>query len=243
MNNSKANIIAQLQKDMLPLQGIKYSLNNPVLDIALGPIRYAFPYGSFPLGAVHEFVCETKEDVAATMGFIAGILSILMKAAGVSVWINTLNDIFPPAIKSFGIEPDKIIFIDIQNGKDLQWTIEESLRCGAITSVIGEMKGLGFTASRRFQLAVEQSQVTGFIVLSCPHKLRTTSSVSRWKISPLPSRIPAEMPGIGFPCWNVQLLKIRNGIPGCWQVQWESGCFKHIYKSDAIMNNKHKKTG
>jgi protein ImuA len=36
------------------------------------------------------------------------------------------------------------------------------------------------------------------------------------------------MPGVGFPRWNVQLLKVRNGKPGAWQLEWEGGQFHHI---------------
>ena len=72
---SKADIIAQLQKDLLPLQGLKHVANNHTIDTGLGPINYAFPNGVFPLGAIHEFIAE---DIAATSGFVAGILSVLM---------------------------------------------------------------------------------------------------------------------------------------------------------------------
>jgi protein ImuA len=36
------------------------------------------------------------------------------------------------------------------------------------------------------------------------------------------------MPGVGFPRWNVQLLKVRNGKPGAWQIEWSADGFRHI---------------
>ena len=40
------------------------------------------------------------------------------------------------------------------------WAIEEALKCDGLAAVIGEMKELSFTNSRRLQLAVEKSHVT-----------------------------------------------------------------------------------
>jgi protein ImuA len=36
------------------------------------------------------------------------------------------------------------------------------------------------------------------------------------------------MPGVGFPRWNVELLKVRNGQPGNWQVEWMDGRFNPV---------------
>jgi protein ImuA len=33
-------------------------------------------------------------------------------------------------------------------------------------------------------------------------------------------------PGIGFPKWQVDLMKVRNGKPGSWQVGWCDGKFE-----------------
>src|SRR5687768_17497799 len=97
-----ADIISQLQSDILRMQGFK-SANNAALDMGLGPIKEALPNGSFPLGAVHEFLSARAEDAAATSGFIAGLLSPLMGSAGACLWISSSRTLFPPALKNFGI--------------------------------------------------------------------------------------------------------------------------------------------
>ena len=96
MTGTKADIIAQLQKDILPLQGFKTTLNNTVVDVGLGPIKNAFPNASFPLGAVHEFMYAGAEDAAATGGFVAALLASLMRSGGASIWISSSRLIFPP---------------------------------------------------------------------------------------------------------------------------------------------------
>lgn len=237
-----STIIAELQTDILRLQGFKPSNSIPV-DVGLGPIKEAFLNGSFPLGAIHEFLAEGVEDAAATSGFIAGLLAPLMEKNGTTLWISSSRTLFPPALKSFGIQPDRVIFIDLQKEKDILWSMDEALKCGALTAVVGEMKEISFTASRRLQLAVEQSQVTGFVLRRNPRSLNTTACVSRWKISSLPSELDDDLPGVGFPTWRVELLRVRNGRAGSWDVRWVNGSFQPVHKIPVRLEEQHQKAG
>ena len=243
MNTAKENIIAQLKRDILPLQGFKSSLNSGALDVLPGAIKNAFPNAVFPLGAVHEFITACAEDAAATFGFISGILALIMRSAGTSIWISGSPCIFPPALQSFGVKPDKIIFIHLKKEKEILWAMEEALKCKGLSAVIGEVQDLSFTASRRLQLAIEQSQVTGFIVRRNPRSLNTSACLARWRITSLPGELPADMPGVGFPRWNVELLKVKNGRPGSWQIDCVEGRFRHVPKITVIHQQPQKKTG
>jgi protein ImuA len=227
MQLSKADILKDLQADVLRMEGFK-SVSNTSLDVGLGPIRHAFPNGSFPLGAVHEFLSSHKEDAAATSGFVAGLLSSLMGHSGITLWISASRTLFPPALKNFGLEPDRFIFIDLQKEKDVAWAMDEALKCPALAAVVGEVREMDFTTSRRLQLAVEHSQVTGFILRNNYRKLNTTACVSRWNITPLPSESVDDLPGIGYPTWKVELVRIRNGKTGVWNVQWMENRFVQV---------------
>jgi len=243
MAASKSDIIAQLQRDMLPLQGVRSLLKNTGLDAGLGPIKYAFPGNSFPLGAIHEFISLNAEAATASYGFIAGIISSLMRNRGALLWISATRNIFPPALQSFGIAPDKIIFIDLQKDKEVLWAMEEALKCKGLAAVVGEIKELDFTTSRRLQLAVESSKSTGFILRKDPTNIQTTACVTRWQISSIKSELETGMPGVGFPRWNVELLKVRNGKPDTWQVEFSAGRFRHLSTAIAIPLIQKKKTG
>jgi len=242
MITSKADIIAQLRRDLLALQGFKpVSDNNE--NVGLGEINHSFPNASFPIGAMHEFISAGKEDSTATGGFIAAVLSKLMKNGGASLWIGSSRTLFPPALKFFDIDPEKIIFIDLPRERDVMWAMEEAFKCDGIVAVVGEIQELNFTTSRRFQLAVEQSRVTGFILRNNPRNLNITACVTRWKITHLPTILADEMPGIGFYRWNVELLKIRNGKPGSWQIEWINNRFHHLPSANSIALELQKKTG
>jgi protein ImuA len=226
----KADIVTELQRDILRLQGFR-QLSNTAVDPRLGAMSSAFPNQTFPLGCVHEFLSSKTEHLAATAGFISGLLSSFVGSNGISLWISSSRTLFPPALKNFGLRPDRFIFIDLKKEKDVLWVMDEALKCGALSAVIGELKEISFTESRRLQLAVEKSQVTGFILRHNLRKLNTTACVSRWKISSLPSQPIDDLPGIGFPSWKVELLKMRNGKSGVWDMAWVNGKFQEIHQA------------
>ncbi len=243
ITSTKAALIAQLQKDILPLQGIKRILRPGASNVLPYAMTNAFPNAQFPLGAVHEFIFIGDETNASTAGFISGILASVINRGGSCIWISSSKTVFPPALKSFGIAPERMIFIHLQKEKEILWAMEEALKCDSIAAVVAEMKELSFINSRRLQLAVEQSRVTGFVLRNNPKNLNTTACVTRWKISPLPSELADDLPGVGFPRWNVELLKVRNGKPGTWEIEFSEGRFKHISRIAAIALEQKKKTG
>lgn len=242
MRGTRADIIAGLQAEILRLQGFKPS-NSPGVDMGLGPLKDAFPNATFPLGAIHEFLSARPEDAAATSGFIAALLSPLMRINGTALWISASRTIFPPALKSFGIDPDRFIFIDLEKENDVLWAAEEALKCAALTAVVGEIKELSFTASRRLQLAVEQSRVTGFILRRNIQRLNTTACVSRWKITTLPGEPVDDLPGVGFPQWRVELLRMRNGRTGVWDMIWRDTSLHPVEKTLSLSPLQKRKAG
>ncbi|MCF3109558.1 Error-prone repair protein ImuA [Niabella sp. CC-SYL272] len=221
---TKPDILAQLQKEILDMQGLRVPLESERRDTGLGIINQAFPNQTFPVSAVHEFLSHSKDEAAATTGFISGLLGTLM-CKGSCLWISRQRTVFPVALKAFGVRPDQVIFVQATNTKDALWIIEEGLKCGSLAAVISEIPELTFTESRRLQLAVEKSHVTGFIHRNVKGPAGNVACVSRWSIRPLPS-METGIPGVGIPAWNVELSKIRNGKPGQWQVYWTETGFE-----------------
>jgi protein ImuA len=244
MCQPKSDIIQKLQNEILPLQGYKSALGRSSLKIDLDAINGAFPNAVFPLGAIHEFMVHSAGTKAATSGFVTSILSSLMKEDGVVIWISADRTIFPPALTFFNIDAHRVIFVDVRNRREVAWAVEEALQLSGLAAVIGEVQELDFTTSRRLQLAVEKSQVTGFILNNNNKKNNNTNaSLCRWQIQSAPSIAIDELPGIGYPCWNVQLLKVRNGRPGSWQMAWMNGRFSTVNNKQGIVKELHKKTG
>jgi protein ImuA len=238
MRDTKKTIINQLQKDILHWQGFTPPVVGEARGIGLGPLEVAFPNGVFPIGTIHEMICPTPEQAAATGGLMAGMLGALMQQGGVCLWVSTSRKLFPSSLTAFNIEPDRVIFIDLQREKDVLWAMEEALKCEGLAAVIAEVRDISFAQSRRLQLAVESSKVTGFLLRNDPRKLGTTTCVARWQITPLPSETEDELPGVGFPRWQVDLLRVRNGSPGSWKLEWVKERFVSIEEKAERAENK-----
>lgn len=225
---TKEEIISKLRQDIRHLEGFRPPQSGACHDLGLGPMAAAFPDGIFPTGAIHEFISTCPEDTAASGGFIAGLVQELLSAGGACLWVSYTRRIYPPALKLFGVDPDRVIFVDVPLQKDVLWVTEEALKCEGVATVICETKNLSFTESQRLQLAVEKSQVTGFVLRKDVSKLTTTACVTRWQVKPVRSQLRAGMPGVGHPRWQVALLKVRNGRPGNWTVEWKKQGFQTI---------------
>ncbi|PPL02470.1 ImuA family protein [Parapedobacter indicus] len=222
---NKRETVNRLKQDLLRWQGVTLPEVNTTERVGLGPVEEAFPNAVFPTFGVHEFISMSREDSAATSGFIGGLVSRLTVGDGVCLWISTSQLLFPPSIRAFGVVPDRVVFVDIAKERDVLWATEEALKCTGLTTVVAELQEMDFVQSRRLQLAVEKSQVTGLILRCNPRVIGSTACVARWRIRPLPSLLDDGLPGVGFPRWETELLKVRNGNPGCWQLEWSQGRF------------------
>ena len=224
MSPANRELIERLQKNILQWEGYRPPVAGSCGILGLGPVEAAFPNGVFPVAVVHELVCGSAEQAAAGGGFVSGILSTLLKQGGVGVWIGRSRRLFAPALTVFGVMPHKVIFISLNKDKDALWVMEEALKCAGLTAAVCEVGELDFKQSRRLQLAVEQSRVTGFVLRNAI-KLNSTACAARWQIKSLPSADLNGLPGLGFLRWQVDLLKVRNGQTGSWILEWQDNHF------------------
>ena len=240
---NKADTLARLQNYILSLQGYKPAHAALQIDFGLGRIVHSFPNDSFPFSALHEFTCNSEEECASSGAFVGGLLSSSLNKGGIALWVGTKRHIFPPALKAFGINADQVIFVELKKEREALWTIEEALKCATLTTVVGEMTELDFTESRRLPLAIEKSGVGCFLLRHRPRN-STTASTSRWHVTPLPSAVEDGIPGVCHLRWQVDLVKVRNGRPGSWVVEWRGGRFRHATKLATIRGEERQvKTG
>lgn len=237
----KNEIIEKLRADMLSMQGFR-PVQQGYQGLGLGAIEGAFPQGVFPVGAVHEFVSQRADAHAAATGFISVLAGKLMAKGGVCLWIGQDLPVYPPALKSFGIDPHRVIFVQPAKQEDKLWVMEEALKCESLAAVVAEIPEVSFTQSRRLQLAVEKSHVTGLLHRYNPRQVNTLACVSRWEISSIPGSLPNGMPGVGFPSWNIRLSKARNGEPGEWQMEWVGGKLRNISRIKEVQKPKRLET-
>ena len=245
MKALKADIITQLRKEILAMSGVQPALPADVANNELPFMQAHFPSAVFPRAAVHELMCSELEDMTASAGFVAALLSSIFNTTAPMIWISEQRQVFPSGLVPFNIDPSQIIFIHPANAKENLWVTEEALKCKGIGAVVAEMNGVEFVNSRRFQLAVEKSLVTAFIINNKKGEAANNACMSRWKITSAHSHIHNALPGVGNPVWDVRLEKIRNGKAGQWRLQWDGAVIKEIKIQEAILTSTllRKKTG
>src|ERR1700744_742910 len=227
MQAKKQEIIERLRQEISTWEGFRPPRTGEPEAFGLGPIENAFSGKTFPTGALHEFISTNAEETAAIGGFLAGLLQLLLKNGGICIWVSYSRRIYPPGLKRFGINPDRIIFIDVQREKDVLWVTEEALKCKGIAAVVCETRRLDFRESIRLQLAIEQSQVTGFILRKDSKNIPNTVCLARWVVRPIRTQLRPGLPGIGHPRWQVELLKVKNGQSGSWTFEWKNKQFQY----------------
>jgi protein ImuA len=233
MLSTKNELIQKLRQDIAAWEGFRPPPPGETESFGLGPIEKAFPGQAFPIGVLHEFISRSPEQTAATGGFLAGLIEVLLRGGGVCIWASYTRRIYPPALKRFGVNPDRVVFIDVQREKDVLWVTEEALKCKGIAAVICETSHLDFQESRRLQLAIEQSHVTGFILRKDVKNVQHTVCLARWEVRPLRTQLRPGLPGVGHPRWEVELLRVKNGHTGVWVMEWKKKSFWHINEKGA----------
>lgn len=163
-----------------------------VLPFGVKDLDRHLPSGGLSLGAVHEIAGGGEEavDGAAAALFAAGIAA---RRPGQVLWCVTRPDLFAPALRQAGLGPDRVIYVEAGDEPSLLACFEEGLRHPGLAAVVAETARLSLVASRRLQLAAEDSGGLGLAVRRWRRASEAadfgqhTASATRWRISPAPS--------------------------------------------------------
>lgn len=243
MGRPAPDIINALRREILSLQGYRPAVAATGKQLLPAAVCKVFPQGIFPLGALHECLVQNRMQEAATGGFLAALLAGILAEQGIGIWISQRPAIYPPALANFSLYPEHIIFIRVKNEKEACWATEEVLHCNGIGAVVAELPKLDFTFSRRLQLAAEKSRVTGFIIRPENAMTANSTSAARWQVRSLPSETADDLPGVGYPRWQVELVKVKNGKGGSWQLEWDATKIKLITAATVITRERQRQTG
>lgn len=63
-----------------------------------------------------------------------------MENGAACIWASTSRKLFPPSLSHFNVEPECIIFMDVQTEKEVLWITEEALKCEGLAAVVAEVK-------------------------------------------------------------------------------------------------------
>lgn len=189
--------------------------NHAVLPFGVEAVDTRLPGGGLARGALHEIAGGGSAAVhgSAAVLFAAGIVARL---DGSVLWCLTRPDLFAPATFQAGLDPDQVIYVEAGDDTGVLACCEEGLRHGGLAAVVAEVGRLSMTASRRLQLAAEQTGTLGIVLRRWRRPAdasdfgQPTAAVTRWRVTALPSE-PLPVPGVGRARWLVELIRARAG--------------------------------
>jgi protein ImuA len=166
----------------------------------------------------------------------AGFLLAQVDTARPVLWVQDRMAILESGrVHPPGLPTRDLIHVETRDARDALWTMEEGLRCAALSCVIGEIwgdpKALDFTATRRLAVASERSGVAAFLIRLGGHA-NLSGARMRWRIASAPSlanELDPKAPGL--PAWDSELFRSRGVPPGRWSIAHEAGAFHLVARA------------
>ncbi|WP_295810385.1 inducible mutagenesis protein A [uncultured Nitratireductor sp.] len=209
----------------------------PSLKLGLEALDAALPGSGLKTGALHEILPATHGDVAAGLGFGICLLARLVRQRpGPILWAapthleNSQGALYPPGLAALGLDPNRLIRIEVRKPIDVLWALEEGLSHAPLAAAVGILpdnaRAYDFAASRRLGLRAARQGVTAFVMRGRQASAETTAAETRWSVASLPAVTHfSGRSGPGAPRWRLALLKCRQGISRRsskgWDVEWD----------------------
>lgn len=188
-----------------------------VLAFGLEAIDTRLAGGGLADAGVHEATGASAGhgDDAATALFLAGIAARRAGPRGQVLWVVARRDLFAPGLAQAGLPPGRLLIAETGRDADVLAVMEEGLRHGALSAVVGEVTRAGLTETRRLQLAAAEGGTMALLLRrwrSDDPLAQPSTALTRWRIGSVPSA-PLPHPGISRARWRVELARQRGG-PG-----------------------------
>jgi hypothetical protein len=168
--------------------------------------------------ALHEITPAHYQDSWATLSFALALLSrrarhdqkpILWCSS--SVDLSEFGDLYGHGFQRFNLDPGRFILIETKNDRETAFVLEETLKSRQLCAVLGPMKTLNFTLSRRLSLMAAKGQ-TPALLITKPDSPGIRTAASRWQVAALP---PDETVFTAFSShqlsWQITLIRNRQG--------------------------------
>ena len=212
--------------------------NRQVLPFGIDEIDDRLPGGGLARGALHEVFAADAGIATAFCALLAGRLAKDTENASVlwceRPWTLDAGALYGPALLQFGIDPARLILVRVRRDNDALWAMEEGLRCGQVAAVVGELDDISLTASRRLQLAAEETGVTALSLRSKVDKPPPSAAATRWRLDAVTHEkdrprandnndflnTPPALPGLGAARWQAELFRCRGGTSANWMMEW-----------------------
>lgn len=212
-------VIAESETQGIPEAERRVALGVAAIDATLG--------GGLAGAALHEVSATLPLHFGAAIGFALALAALAREPKKQTLWIATdfscleAGALYGPGLDQFGLPTERLLTARVARPVDALFTMEEALKCRALSAVIAELHGeaADLTATRRLILAAREGGTLGLLLR--PHPSDAPSAAhTRWQVAAAPSE-PDELGGLGPTSFTLSLTRNRRGPSGQWTVAWD----------------------
>ena len=227
--------IEDLRSRIQALERPTWKREDDLFSLGIPEIDRLLPSGGFLPAALYEIFSDRPTDGGAATGFcIALMASFLGSRRDRILWCandsaTDTGELYPFGLVQQGLDVSLLTVVKTTRDSDVLWAMEEGLRSTAFTVVLGEVKKISMTSSRRLQLATEENGVLTILLRPSMETSGLSAAIQRWRIKAAPSHPKGFANSLNEPgaaCWNTKLFRSRGGTPGTWLMEWcdETSC-------------------
>lgn len=154
--------------------------------------------GGWPQYALIEILSERR----LALSVLLPVLAQLSRQSRWITWITPPETPYAPALAAGGIDLQRVLVIQDVSAEQCLWAMEQSLRSGVCSMVLGWPQRLQPVQVRRLQLAAERGGCMGVIFRPMRDMQQSSVAALRLRVSPVP---------LGL---EVEVLKRPNGWGG-----------------------------
>ncbi len=148
--------LARISKPGVPRSGAAEG----VLRTGVASLDRFFAACGIQRGSLVEWVAGEGSGVRVLTLAIASRL----QHAGALAVIDQRGEFYPPAAKSAGVNLDQVIVVRPEVGRNVLWSLEQSLRCPGVAVTWCCVREIDDRSFRRLKLATESGGGVGFLV-------------------------------------------------------------------------------
>lgn len=139
----------------------------------------------------------------------------IFESGAIFLWASSRNDLYAPGLEQAGLVAADVIYAQPHDDPALLAVIEDAVRDGTPSAVVGEVSKVSMVATRRLQLVAADADMPVLLLRRRRGReqdplAEPSAAWTRWRISSVPSA-RLSVAGIGRARWSVELVRQRGG--------------------------------
>lgn len=193
-------IVEKLRGRIRSVEKSRRGVGEGGLSTGWPPLDALLPGGTLRRGSLVEWLAARPGSGAALLAW--GTAQQAAQEGGAIVVLDRRREVYPPALAAWGVDLERLIFVQPQTARDEGWAWDQALRCPGVAAVWGWVDQVDSRLFRRWQLSAETSGGVGLLIRPGDVRTQPTWADVRWWVEPQRASAGRR--------WRVDLLRCRG---------------------------------